>query len=311
MSALRQLAALVWTALWLRWRLTVVKARRLVGGRPVAAAGPGYHLAPADVPVEGVDYDVDELPPELLARLEDTRAELLDHARSTAVRRVRRRKTRRRRTLSLATAALVTLAALGAGATALITGSTGVPEVDRLLGIYEESLQDPRAPGRNDPGGRDVRVAPAGAGPSMEIPVADGSRRVVAASYVARSADICVALTDVDGGGETGNSGCVAAALLRARLQRDGGVVSGALADREALVLVGFVTATADRVSVRAQTGPLDVRLGSSWEPDATGVGAVRTFVAVESGKPATVDPRKYDVRVQSGGGRFTRIPLH
>jgi hypothetical protein len=309
MSALRQLISFLEAALWLRWRLAAVKARRLFGGRAaIASGGSSYRLAPSQVPVEGVDYDVDELPPELLARLTDTRIELLDHSRSAAARRARRRRTRRRRTVSLVTAALVALTVLGAGAMALVTGSTGVPAVDRWLGIYDAALEKPRKPDRFGPGGRDVRPQPSGAGPSIEVPVGEGSRRVLIASYLSRSGDICSTVTDVDRDDERGNVSCLTSAFLSARLQREDGLVSGGVSTTEARLLVGFVTASVDRISARGPTKSLDVHVGSSWEPDVVGVGSLRPFVVVEPLRPAVVNPRDYVIRVQIGKNRPTEI---
>ena len=309
MSAPRQLLAWLWAAAWLRWRLVGVKARRFLGGGPAAAvAGPGYHLAPADVPVEGVDYDPAELPAGLAARLEDTRTELLDRARSTAARRTRRRGSRRRRAFSLATAALVTLATLGAAATALIAGSTGVPAVDRWLGIYEAALEKPKGPDRFWPGGPDVRPGPAGAGPSIEIPLSGGSRRLLVTSYVARSGDICFTFTGTDRSGVTGTIGCVTAGFLGPRLVREEGLVAGSGSAGDMGLLVGFVTTEIDRISARGPTNSLDAYLGDSWTPDVARVGSLRPFVVVDRNRVDVVDPRDYAVRVQTGRGRPTEI---
>jgi hypothetical protein len=308
MSALRQLISFLEAALWLRWRLAAVKARRLFGGRAaVAGGGPGYRLAPSQVPVAGVDYDVDELPPELVARLEESRSELLDHARRTAILRSRRRRARRRRGLSLVTAGLTMLAVLGAGATALMTGSTGVPAVDRWLGIYEA------ASGRQDVDrvrlkGGDIRPRISRAGPPIEIRPGKRSRRIVATSYVSRSGEICSTVTDADRHGETGNISCVAPAVLNARIQRDGGALSGLVSVPDARVLVGFVTATADRVSAQGPSGPLELRLSDKWSPDISPVGSLRTFVAVEPRRPPIVNPRDYVVRIRTRAGRSVQI---
>jgi hypothetical protein len=298
MSGLRQFLPWLWAAVWLRWRIVGVKTRRLLSRRPVAAAGMGYHLAAADIPVEGVDYDPTELPAGLAARLEETRGELLDLARSTAARRARRRRARRRRTFSLATAALVTLAVLGAGATALVTGSTGVPAVDRWLGVYEAALEKPTKPDRFGPGGQDLRPEPSGAGPSIEIPLENGSGRLVVASYVARSRDICSAVTGADRVGDVGDISCVTPTFLRSRLQQDAGIVAAVLSDRDKVVVIGFVTAIAERVGIRAPTGLLDMHLGNRWRPEVPGVGSLRPFIALGDDKPTVMDPRAYAIEI-------------
>ena len=308
MRAPRQFLAWLWAAVWLRWRIVGVKTRRLLGRRPVAAAGMGYHLAAADIPVEGVDYDPTELPAGLAARLEETRGELLDLARSTAARRTRRRRARRRRTFSLATAALVTLAILGAGATALVTGSTGVPAVDRYLGLYEAGLERPQERTRLGPGRPDVRPAPSGAGPSIDVPFADGSRRIVVASYVARGSDICSVVTEADRAADSGDVGCVAPVFLNARVQRDGGIVSGLVSDRDAVLLLGFVEASAERLTARGPNGPLRVRLGDLWAPDLAGLRALRPFVALAADGSPAWDRSDFVVRVRADNGKVTEI---
>lgn len=307
MSAARLLAWL-WAAVWVRWRLAVVRTRRALGGRPtVVGAGPGYHLPPADVPVDGVDYDVDELPPELLARLEDTRADLLHHARTVAGQRGRRQRARRRRVVSLVTAAVVTLTALGAGATALMTGSTGVPEVDRWLGIYE-AASDEQKVGGVDVSEQDVRPAPSEFGPPVQVRIAGRSSRTIVTAYVSRSGDVCATIIESDHAEKTGNISCVSPSALGARLERDGGAISGSVSVPDGRVLVGFVTSSVHRVSVRGREGVLDVRLGRTWTPDVSGVGALRTFVAAESGAPPVVNPRDYVVRLHAGHGRSTEM---
>ena len=200
MSALRQLIAALWAAVWVRWQLLALGARRVLGGRRPKIAGSGYYLAPAEIPVEGADYDLVDLPPELAERLDAVRGELVEHARTVTTRRVRRRRTRRRRTASLAMAALLTLAVLGAGATALVTGSTGVPAVDRLLGIYETELGKPGAAGRPGPTGRDLQPDPAFESTAVELSTTNG-QRLVSTSYIANSGDICTAFRNIGGSG--------------------------------------------------------------------------------------------------------------
>ncbi len=57
MSALRTMLAALWAAVWVRWKLLAVRARRAFGGKDPAAAGSGYYLSAAEIPVEGIDYD--------------------------------------------------------------------------------------------------------------------------------------------------------------------------------------------------------------------------------------------------------------
>jgi hypothetical protein len=264
-----------------RWRLAVVRARRVAaGGRPAAGVGASFQLEAAAVPVAGVDYDVGELSPELLGRLERTRAELLDSARAASAAGGRRRRGRRRRTLSLTVAALVTLTVVGAGATALMTGSTGVPAVDRLLGIFEAEREDAR-------GRPKVDLSPSAPGPVIEMDLpGDGRVELVEGStYVGRGGQICSATTQfARGSGQRrqGTAYCeppsVLAADLRAQPLKVATIqVSGAV------VLTGWVGDEVRKLSVIGPYGPVTARLSKPWLPPDSATGSVRSFLAIGS----------------------------
>jgi hypothetical protein len=304
MRALRRLLSWVWTVLWVRWRLAGATKRRILRGRRRAGFAAGNALPVITLPVEGLDYDVEDVTPGLQARLDAYGAELLDVARATAVRRTRRGAGRRRRALSLATAGLVTLTVLGAAATALVTGSTGVPAVDRWLGIQEAGLER-QAPGRLGPRGGDVRPTPSMPAASIRVRLG-GSRTAVVTSYVARSGEVCSTLTD--GGAGAGNISCVTPALLDARLRRDNGLVLGMVNDGRAVVLAGLVTADAERVSATGPTGPLEVQLGGTWEPDVPDGGTLKPFVAVEYRKAPIANPLDYRIHVETDDAKSFEI---
>lgn len=283
MNAPRRLLAWLWAALWVRWRLLAVRTGGVLGGRP-AAAGSGWYLSPAEIPTEGVDYELVELPPELAARLDAARVELVDHARDTATRRVRRRRVRRRRTASLATASLLTLAVLGGGAVALVAGTTGVPAVDRLLGIYEAGLDKPGAADRPGPSGRDLQPAPSSESTTIEVPLDGGKRRIVSTSYVAagEGTGVCSVLA-TPSGSDAGDVACVPPARLAAALERGDGQVLAVTEGAAEVVLRGFVGGDVERLEGVGPTGPLDVTLGEVWTPDLPGIDSLRPFVAVEA----------------------------
>jgi hypothetical protein len=278
MSVPRRQLMWLWAAVWLRWRLMRITARRLFGGRPTAVGGPDYYLAPAEIPVEGVDYDPAELPAGLLAKLEETRAELLDlRRRSTGPGTSRR--ARRRRLAALATAAVLGAGAVGAGAAALVTGSTGVPAVDRLLGIYEAEMGEPGSPGRSGDGAPDLQ--PRSSGESTSVEASLGSRRLVNTSYVARGDRICSAVTDRDADPGPSYLACLTPSLLATRLARDDGIVLAVLGERDAAVVRGFVAGRVTTLEGNGPNGPLDIHLGEKWKPGLPGVGVLKPFLAL------------------------------
>lgn len=278
MSALRQLLGAIWAAVWLRGRLVGLRLPRLFGGHRSPDAGFDFHLAAAEIPVEGVDYEPIELPAELMARLDVTRGELLGYARDLT-QRARPRRRRRGRTAALSVAALIGLGALGAGASALVSGSTGVPAVDRLLGIYEQGLDKPGASDRPGPSGSDLQPSPSKASEPIETTFPDGSRSVTT-FYVARDGQICWAVADLDGG-RSGGLSCESPSVVSSGMQ-DGGYVPGIGVGTSYVVVRGYVSGDVVSLSGRGPSGPLDVQLGELWTPRSTpAVGPLKPFVAV------------------------------
>jgi len=280
-SALRQLLAALWAAVWLRGRLLRLRLRRLAGGGPAADAGFDFHLAAAEVPVEGVDYEPIVLPAELVARLEVARAELLDHARGGAVRQAPTLGVRRRRAVSLFVAAVVGLAGLGAGASALVRGTTGVPAVDRLLGIYEQGLDKPGASDRTGPSGSDLQPGPSKASEPIKTRLPDGSRSVTS-FYVAKDGKICWAVAFSDGSGSGGTS-CESPRDFVGGM-RNGGYAPGIGFGSNYVVITGYVSGDVVSLSGSGPNGSLDIHLGKSWTPSSKPpVGRLKPFVAVAS----------------------------
>jgi hypothetical protein len=290
MSAARLLDWL-WAAVWLRWRLARVKATRLFRGRPDLVGGPDYHLAPAETPVEGLDYDAAELPEAMVAKLEATQAELSNRVSEDST--TSRHRIGGRRVGSLATAVLLTVGAVGAGA-AVVTGSTGVPAVDRLLGIYETELEPPEPPTGPEASGRDLQ--PRATGPMVSIDLA--SLRVASTSYVARDGRVCSALADGNANPAAGDLACVSPQSLATYLAQDEGLVLAVNADGDRAVVRGFVSGSVTSLQGRGPNGSLDVHLGDEWLPDVAGLGSLRPFLALgdvegsgDPGAPNRSDP--------------------
>jgi hypothetical protein len=274
MSAARRRLMWLWAAVWLRWRLMRVKAPRLFGGRAVAVGGLDYHLAPAETPVEGLDYDPGELPAQLTAKLEATRFELLERARDRAAP-ARPRRARRRRIAVLATAGMLGLGAVGAGAAALVTGSTGVPAVDRLLGIYEADVSEPGSSGRPGGTGRDLQPRSSGASVSVEAPL-DASQ-IVSTSYVAKDGRVCSALADRKENRSVGDLACIPPGALARRHEV---VLAVNIVNGQAIIR-GFVSGNVTKLSGQGPQGPIDVHLGERWTPNLSGIGSLKPFLAL------------------------------
>lgn len=305
MSAPRRLTAWLWAAIWLRWRLARVRLRRRFGGVKADPAGASYYLDASRIPVEGVDYDRAELPAALVARLEDARLELLERSRELATPGVSGVR-RGRRVASIATAALLGLAGVGGGAAALVTGSTGVPAVDRLLGIAEVRVDQPGVSGR--PGGTAGDFQPRSSGSSVSVEAPVGSRRLVASSYLARDGRICSVLTDDDGAGVVGDLACVAPDVVATRLATEAGMAAIAN-QRDAVVIWGLVDGGVTRLTGRGPRGPLEVRLGETASLDGvSGVESVKAFIATGESYVGAVDPTGYVLHAVNDDGESTKF---
>jgi hypothetical protein len=273
MKAARQVIGWLWAAVWVRWRLMRVRAVRLFGGRR-DVGGLDYHLSPAETPVEGLDYDAAELPAGMVARLEAARAELSHRASKEPVPSIRSR-VGGRRVASLAAAALLTVGAVGAGAAVIVTGSTGVPAVDRVLGTYDE---EPAEPGAYGGVGRDLD--PLSPRSSASVGFSLGSRRMVNTSYVAGDGRVCSILADRDDDEPVADLVCIHPMALAESLGSSRGIVL-AVSDEERALVRGFVVAGVATLSGQGPNESLDVHLGETWTPSVPGVGPVKPFVAV------------------------------
>ncbi len=316
MNALRQLIAGLWAALWLRGRLLGLRLRRLFGGGVEAGAGPDFHQLGTDVLAEEDAHESIELPAELAAGLDLTRTELIEHARRAAPLSPRPQGIRPRRIASLTVAALLGLGIVGAGASALVSGSTGVPAVDRLLGIYETGLNKPEASERPGPSGDDIQPSPSKASEPIEVALGDGSR-VVTSFYSAKDGKICWAVADSEAS-SSGTLSCEVPAVVAAGL-RDGGYVPAIEVGPNNVIIRGYVGADVAALSGRGPEGSLDVSLGAPWTPGGSDLDPLMPFVAVgaqsakdmplgKSGLPDSGLLSSYAFDAVTGDGRRIRI---
>jgi hypothetical protein len=295
-SALRTMLAALWAAVWVRWKLLAV--RRAFGGSDPAAAGSGYYLSASEIPVEGVDYDLSELPPELVAGLDLARGELLDRARAGAATPARRPRARRRRTVAVAVGSLLALGAAGAGASALVTGTTGVPAVDHLLGIYEQ----------NRPVGGLQPDSAAGSS-SVELSTPDG-QPFVSTSYVAEDGRVCTAVTEVVPD-KPGGLSCVTPSFVAESLERRGGVMTGVVGNGDEALITGFVRADVAKIEVFGPDGSARTKIASEWSPGPAGIPSTKTFLAIAGKRPdRQLTMADYEIyAVTETGERFRIAP--
>ena len=237
----------------------------------------------------------------MIARLDATRNELLEAGERRAVP-ATSRNARRRRVASLVTVAVLGVGGVGAGAAALVTGSTGVPAVDRFLGTYEAEPDED-----NVSGGRRRAVQPDSSGDSTTVEIRLGARRLISTSYVARDGRFCTVLTDA-GVEAAADVVCADRESLTARLERDGGVVIGIEDKGDTVVMRGFVRDRASTLVGRGPGGPLEVRLGGTWTPPVSDVGSVRPFVATGGSAAEGLHSDDYVLRAIDNDGNSTEI---
>jgi hypothetical protein len=240
------------------------------------------------------------------------RMELVGAAR----RRAATRERRGRATTVVATA-LVTLVAV-AGAGAAMNVSTGIPELDRLLGTISaphRAVDDQRPPGiEGAPTAGDLRAGSANASQPLEVPWGDGSRHAVGAAFVNESGQICFALSEPHGEGvgeARGNvSGCGLLQAFSRRLADDAALVAGSTSADGRSILSGYARPDVRSLVVSGADGPLEVELTpDTWTPDVPGGTPLRVFVAV--GAPAegqqSGDLRDYAIEARLADGRTVR----
>jgi hypothetical protein len=303
----RRLLNALWAALWLYSQLIGVRLRRLFGSHRTPEAGPDFHLAAAQVPVEDVDYDPDELPSDVIARLDTIRNQLLASVPSGAsVHRPHR--ARPRRVVLVAATSLLLFGVAGAGATALVTGTTGFEAVDRVLGIYEAESQKPETLGIPVPGRNGARPDLSHGRASVSVLTADGSS-FVATSYVAQSGEICSVVTGLASRSPDSEPGalntlsCISPTELAERLDDGREYLISSAISREGVVLAGLSSGDVVSMRGRGPNGPFDVEVGERWSSGLPGLGMLTPFAGVsppgdetsrKAGDLTILDPSQY-----------------
>ena len=166
------------------------------------------------------------------------------------------------------------MAVVGASASALIAGSTGVPAVDKLLGIWESGLERETVPDRQGVGPGEVR--PAEAGPTLVYGDQDGPAGEVT-SFVSRSGQVCMVHSFE--GATPGTVICEAPAVTERGLGTDGLLAFRLDVAAGKVAVFGQVAPNVESVSVTGPVGPMPVELGKTWGADTVPNG-MRPFVA-------------------------------
>jgi hypothetical protein len=227
------------------------------------------------------------------------RADLAATARERAARPARRG----RRGLSVVLASVVGLVVVGGAANALVTGSTGVPAADRLLGIYERGLSDS---GANGPSGSDLQPQSGSRSGSVSMMLADGAR-ITSTVYVGRGGRICTAVTRDDGSDTAGGIECVSPDDLRRHLARDEGYIFSYYRSGTTAIAHGLVS---DRVTgLTGREQPLAIELGEAWAASDADIDGVRLFIAAGKATPnVLVRPDDVALVATTEDGRETTI---
>lgn len=84
-------------------------------------------------------------------------------------------------------------------------------------------------------------------------------------------------------------------------------MVVGAFNEGDQLIVLGFVTGTAEEISVRGPAGSLNVRLGWSWAPKIRGVDSLKPFVALGDAKPPPLMLGRYVIETGPGSRGNTK----
>jgi hypothetical protein len=258
------------------------------------------------LPQPGSGYEPVELTPALRARRDGALAELLEAQGRQRERRTRVRRARVRARVAFAGATALLLVFATAGASALIDFSTGISEVDQLLGTYraakQEAGKDPSS-GSPEPGQATV---------SLAAPPIEGVPQRYLVAYRSQAGDVCEVLSEskrlVDS--PIGSGGCILEADLARELTGKDAVISGSSFGEGTVTLTGYAQGDAEEIHVQGPNGSLETRVSELWLP-ADGAGErlpLRIFAAVgkvSATNPADVDRemdfRNYEITVQEG----------
>lgn|GEM_PF-5400803 len=232
-------------------------------------------------PVAGIDYDEAEVSEGMGARIDARMEEVYVFTRRVKERQAARRAARRRRVVgAVAVGALVLTS--GAGASALILGTTGVSTLDRLLNVYDE-IQD-GDPYLHSPLGvstSDFGDTPGDKRLVVTAPVGSSHPNGVRLTAFRKDHSICMAVLMLAprSVGARGSVTCASPQAIVYGLKADAIMPYGVHSDRVG-ILTGFARKELKSLTGTGPGGVLNVTLSAPWDPSILGLGRFRIFIA-------------------------------
>jgi hypothetical protein len=187
----------------------------------------------------------------------------------------RRRPSRRRgRRAATVVAIAVGLLAGTAGAAELTGFSTGVEEIDELIGVERGLLQPPGSPFP------DRTLGAGGATEPLLVPMGDGTYKMVA--YLSRRGDVCVVYADRHRGGvRGGGGGCPPLEDLNRTVERRGAAWQGSSHGLDSRTNQFIVDGRVEAIRPLGE-GDWEVLMTPPWTPEAPNARPLRLVVVID-----------------------------
>lgn len=241
-----------------------------------------FYVPPWEVPDDS-DYEPIELSPELQARETLFLDGLEAHAERIRRNRRRRRAVRRRRVVAFAGSIVLGAFTVGAGASALITGSTGSEEIDSFLHLkHHHDSTSPVFPSTPRP---DTRPRLDSASEPFRVPIGRGATHAEAVAYLANDGRFCFVIsTPIRSRGSDAVDnviGCSPPSSVYRQLDHGAAFFTGRHLGRT-IIVSGYADETVTDVAVTGPFGRMRTQLSDPWTPDVDGAQPLRAFVATD-----------------------------
>lgn len=281
-----------------------------------------FYVPPWEVPddseIEPIVYT-----PEQATRRDHIRSALIAEAGRVHGKRQRRRQVRRHRIAAFACVVMLTACVLTAGASAVLTGSTGSEAIDAFLSLHAAHDDDssPATVANPGPGG-DTRPSLDSASKPVTVPLDAGGRPVVGVSYVSNDGRLCSVLQvsrPADAHMIVNLLGCVQPTIAYTRVAAAPATVIGTQASSSSFILYGYTRPDVETVRVRGPVDSFSVSLSDPWTPNTPGAAELRPFYAASSGafgrdglraeeERVVNDLRRYQLTVTYDDGHTERV---